>query len=108
VAGGGLTGLVVGTRLSEDSKSALQLTLPHCGLPNIILASVLIVEIGDFDDTWDTAVPFLATIFRQDLMFRQPTTPMRFLNNRTSRVILGRAVGGGTVVNGMAITRGQK
>ncbi|KAK0639711.1 GMC oxidoreductase [Cercophora newfieldiana] len=91
IAGGGLSGLVVGTRLSES--------------PN---TTVLIVEIGDFDDTWETAIPFLATISRSDLMFQQPSTPLRFLDNRIGNLALGKTVGGGTTVNGMAVSRGQK
>jgi choline dehydrogenase-like flavoprotein len=91
VAGGGPSGLVVGTRLSENPNS-----------------TVLIIEMGEFDDTWDTAIPFLANFARQDLMFQQPSVPLRFLNNRTASVGLGKAVGGGTIVNGMAVTRGQK
>jgi len=72
------------------------------------LATVLIVEIGDFDDTWDTAIPYLASIARQDLMFQQLSNPIRALNNRTTTISLGKAVGGGTIVNGMVVTRGQK
>ncbi|KAK4448930.1 oxygen-dependent choline dehydrogenase [Podospora aff. communis PSN243] len=91
IAGGGLSGLVVGNRLSEN--------------PN---TTVLIVEIGEFDDSWDTSIPFFANSARQDLMFTPLSIPIRGLNNRTATVSLGKAVGGGTTVNGMAISRGQK
>ncbi|KAK0622490.1 GMC oxidoreductase [Immersiella caudata] len=91
VAGGGLSGLVVATRLSEQ--------------PN---KTVLIVEIGEFDDSWETSIPFLANTARQDLMMSHLSIPIRGLNNRTATVGLGKAVGGGTTVNGMAVSRGQK
>jgi len=41
-------------------------------------------------------------------MFQQLSTPIRALNNRTTTIPLGKAVGGGTIVNGMVVTRGQK
>ena len=72
-------------------------------------ATVLVVEYGDFDDSWNTAIPYYAN-FLQDasLMFAQPSTPQRYLGNRTFSLPLGATVGGGTTVNGLAVTRGQK
>ncbi|KAK5659511.1 hypothetical protein OQA88_713 [Cercophora sp. LCS_1] len=92
VAGGGLSGLVVANRLSES--------------PN---TTVLIVEYGDFDDTWNTAMPYYANGAQDaSLLFAYSSVPQRFLNNRVSSLGLGATVGGGSTVNGMACTRGQK
>ncbi|KAK1756614.1 oxygen-dependent choline dehydrogenase [Echria macrotheca] len=92
IAGGGLSGLVVANRLTEDLK-----------------VTVLVVEYGDFDDTWNTSMPYYGG-FLQDpsLMFQLVSVPQPGLNNRTDILRLGATVGGGTTVNGMAVTRGQK
>lgn len=42
------------------------------------------------------------------LMFSGNSVPQRHLNNRTQTFGLGATVGGGSTVNGMAATRGQK
>lgn len=70
---------------------------------------MLIVEYGDFDDTWNTAMPYYANSLQAaSLMFHQTCIPQRHLNNRTQNLNLGATVGGGSTVNGMAVTRGQK
>ncbi len=75
--------------------------------PNI--ATVLVVEYGDFDDTWNTAIPYRGNGLQDaSLMFSQPIIPQRHLGNRAFTLNLGATVGGGTTVNGMAVTRGQK
>ena len=53
-------------------------------------------------------IPGLANPPPSDLMFQHASVPMRHLNNRTDSLSVGKAVGGGTMVNGMALTRGQK
>ena len=67
------------------------------------------VEYGDFDDTWNTAMPYYGS-FLQDpsLYFQITSVPQTGLNNRTSTTSQGATVGGGTVVNGMAVTRGAR
>ncbi|KAK3368339.1 GMC oxidoreductase [Podospora didyma] len=92
IAGGGLTGLVVANRLTED--------------PN---TTVLVVEYGEFDDTWNTAIPYYANFLQNDtLMFKVPSVPQPLLGNRTFSVSIGANVGGGSTVNGMAVERGAR
>jgi len=42
------------------------------------------------------------------LLFSPNSIPQRHLNNRTQTLTLGATVGGGSTVNGMAVTRGQR
>ncbi|KAK3687747.1 GMC oxidoreductase [Podospora appendiculata] len=91
IAGGGLTGLVVANRLTEDPDT-----------------TVLVVEYGDFDDTWNTAIPYYANALQsQDIMFAPVSVPQPNLGNRTFKLFLGATVGGGSTVNGMAVVRGE-
>ncbi|KAG6359653.1 hypothetical protein INS49_013176 [Diaporthe citri] len=91
VAGGGLTGLVVANRLTED--------------PN---TSVLVIEYGDFDDSWDVAIPYNARFLHTEDLFNIPSVPQKGLGNRSFGVYLGKTVGGGSTVNGMALSRGAR
>ncbi|KAG8168503.1 hypothetical protein KVR01_001252 [Diaporthe batatas] len=91
VAGGGLTGLVVANRLTEDPET-----------------SVLVVEYGDFDDRWDVAIPFNARFLHTEDLFDIPSVPQKGLGNRSFSVWLGKTVGGGSTVNGMALSRGAR
>ncbi|KAL2256231.1 hypothetical protein VTK26DRAFT_1962 [Humicola hyalothermophila] len=92
IAGGGLTGLVVANRLTEDPKT-----------------TVLVVEYGDLEESWNLKVPYYAN-FMQDasLLFQTPSLPQPNLGNRTFVLSLGATVGGGTTINGMAYTRGSQ
>ncbi|KAM7202927.1 oxygen-dependent choline dehydrogenase [Naviculisporaceae sp. PSN 640] len=91
IAGGGLSGLVVANRLTEDPK-----------------VNVLVVEFGDFDDSWNTAIPYYANTKQSDsLMFTAEPVWQPNLNDRTFTVSSGATVGGGSTVNGMAIVRGE-
>lgn len=61
------------------------------------------------DDTINTTLPFYAANLQDpSLMFQTESTPQRSLGNRVFTLNLGATVGGGSVVNGMAVTRGQK
>ncbi|KAK4124798.1 GMC oxidoreductase [Parathielavia appendiculata] len=92
IAGGGLTGLVVANRLTEDPKT-----------------TVLVVEYGDLADSWNLSIPYYATALQDaSLMFTTPSTPQRGLGGRTFNLPLGATVGGGSTVNGMAYLRGAK
>ncbi|KAK3899955.1 oxygen-dependent choline dehydrogenase [Staphylotrichum tortipilum] len=93
IAGGGLTGLVVASRLTEDPKT-----------------SVLVIEYGDLAaDSWNISMPYYAN-FLQDasLMFATPSVPQRGLWNRVFNLPLVATVGGGSTVNGMAYVRGAR
>ncbi|TDZ73333.1 Dehydrogenase xptC [Colletotrichum trifolii] len=91
IVGGGLSGLVVANRLTED--------------PDV---SVLVVEYGEFDNTWDVAVPYFASSTHEKDMKQLLSVPQAGLNNRSSGVQVGLVVGGGSIVNGMAFDRGSK
>ncbi|KAJ3962890.1 hypothetical protein N0V92_000326 [Colletotrichum tropicale] len=91
IAGGGISGLTVADRLTED--------------PNV---NVLVIETGPFDKDEDSVlipgafnpVPYLWP----DLI----SAPQTELNNRSFLVPAGRVVGGGSVVNGMVFVRAGK
>ncbi|KAH0434187.1 GMC oxidoreductase [Colletotrichum camelliae] len=91
IAGGGISGLTVADRLTED--------------PNV---NVLVIETGPFDKDEDSVlipgafnpVPYLWP----DLISALQTE----LNNRSFLVPAGRVVGGGSVVNGMVFVRAGK
>ncbi|KAK0667902.1 oxygen-dependent choline dehydrogenase [Cercophora samala] len=93
IAGGGLSGLVVANRLSANPQT-----------------SVLVVEYGDLAPyNWNLSIPHYAKFAQDGTLFLQnPTTPQRSLGNRTFNLSVGATVGGGTVVNGMAVTRGER
>ncbi|KAH6674843.1 choline dehydrogenase-like protein [Halenospora varia] len=89
IAGGGIAGLTVADRLTED--------------PNI---KVLVIEYGPFDVGEDSVlVPGLFPAF-QYLFPNTFTTPQANLNNRTFYTVMGGSVGGGSAINAMFFHRG--
>ncbi|KAH8880518.1 GMC oxidoreductase [Thozetella sp. PMI_491] len=91
IVGGGTSGLVLANRFSEDRK-----------------VTVLVVEYGDFENTWDTALPYNANFNHPAVMFNITSAPQAGLGNRTSTVPAGAVVGGGSAVNGMTFDRGSR
>ncbi|KAK3935485.1 putative GMC oxidoreductase [Diplogelasinospora grovesii] len=92
VVGGGVSGLVVANRLTEDSHS-----------------TVLVIERGDFDNKPQAIVPYWANALDTSVLMRVPSAPNAKLNNSTaSSVAVAAVVGGGSVVNGMGYGRGSK
>ncbi|KAH8679004.1 GMC oxidoreductase-domain-containing protein [Tricladium varicosporioides] len=93
IAGGGISGLVVANRLTED--------------PNV---TVLVVEAGDLDNYEDKTLSSidngdgLGTKFDWNLW----TTPQKFIDGQPRPYDMGRGVGGGSLINGMCWTRGGK
>lgn len=104
VAGGGLSGLVVANRLTEDPNSKRYWKLGPVStttdMYTSISASVLIVEYGEFDDRWDVAIPYNARFLHTQDLFNIPSVPQKGLGNRSFGVYLGKTVGGGSTVNG--------
>ncbi|WKT54480.1 hypothetical protein QSH57_005064 [Fusarium oxysporum f. sp. vasinfectum] len=91
VVGGGVSGLTVADRLSED--------------PSI---NVLVIEAGPFDNGEDgVAIP---GAYDPEPYIWQPLTsqPQTALKNRTFLATCARVVGGGSVVNAMVFLRGGK
>lgn len=93
VCGGGLTGLVVASRLSED--------------PEI---SVLVIENGN-DDHEDPRVNDVRTYgaaFESELDFNLTSTPVPWQNDNGLLLVAGRTLGGSGSINGASWTKGDK
>ncbi|KAI9698257.1 MAG: hypothetical protein M1820_007527 [Bogoriella megaspora] len=88
IVGGGLTGLVVANRLTED--------------PDM---TVLVVEYGYIDNSSTTLVPFFANGLNINDMFDIISAPIPDIANQTFPVWVGSVVGGGSLVNGMEYDR---
>ncbi|RAR01774.1 gmc oxidoreductase [Stemphylium lycopersici] len=87
VVGGGLTGLTVANRLSEDASR-----------------TVLVIENGFIADDITTQVPSFANSVNAQLMYNI-TSAYDVNTGGTHPVWVGNVVGGGSVVNGMAFDR---
>ncbi|KAF2036525.1 alcohol oxidase [Setomelanomma holmii] len=88
IVGGGLTGLVVANRLSEQSDK-----------------TVLVLENGYINDDISTQVPTFANTINSKLMYDITSAPDVNVGGKTYPVYVGNVVGGGSVVNGMAFDR---
>ncbi|KAF1969999.1 choline dehydrogenase-like protein [Bimuria novae-zelandiae CBS 107.79] len=93
IIGGGLTGLVVANRLSENKNK-----------------TVLVIESGENIDTVGNTIPYKAN----DIPAAAPlkwtgftTQPEAELGNKTFNVNVGKVLGGGSVINGMVYDRGN-
>ncbi|KAK3291476.1 uncharacterized protein B0H64DRAFT_427067 [Chaetomium fimeti] len=91
IVGGGVSGLVVANRLTEDDE-----------------ITVLVIERGYFDDKPEAIVPWYAHGLDTSVMIRPESAPNPELDNTTSLVAVAAVVGGGSVVNGMGYSRGSK
>ncbi|KAJ4383677.1 hypothetical protein N0V86_001732 [Didymella sp. IMI 355093] len=93
IVGGGITGLIVANRLSEDKSK-----------------SVLVIEAGDSVDTDATKVPYKANDLTaaNGLMWDGiNSNPEPGLGNHSYPVIVAKVLGGGSVINGMVYDRGS-
>ncbi|KAG8625609.1 hypothetical protein KVT40_006010 [Elsinoe batatas] len=88
IAGGGLSGLVVANRLTENPR-----------------VKVLVIEYGGFDNSLTASLPYFANGLNFASMIPTTSAPDAGLNNASFPVLIGGVVGGGTVVNGMAYNR---
>jgi len=67
-----------------------------------------VIEYGEQANSQNTSVPgFAITKDQSERRWSFASTPQTHLANRTDAVRVGSAVGGGSVVNGMAYTRGS-
>ncbi|KAH7384659.1 hypothetical protein BKA66DRAFT_400758, partial [Pyrenochaeta sp. MPI-SDFR-AT-0127] len=87
IVGGGLTGLTVANRLSEDRAR-----------------TVLVIENGYAVDDITTQVPNFANSINAGLMYNIPSAPDANTGG-SHPVWVGNVVGGGSMVNGMAFDR---
>ncbi|KAF2011512.1 GMC oxidoreductase [Aaosphaeria arxii CBS 175.79] len=92
IVGGGITGLIVANRLSEDKKK-----------------SVLVIEAGRADDNPNIRMPYGATYaLNTSLLWpNYVSEPETQLANKTWNVRVAEVLGGGSVVNGMVYDRGS-
>lgn len=90
VVGGGTSGLVVATRLSESSNK-----------------TVLVVEHGDFANTINVTVPYFTTGDQTPRLYNIASVPQVHLAGRVTSLRTGNVVGGSSTVNGMAWDRGS-
>lgn len=93
VCGGGLTGLVVASRLSED--------------PNI---SVLVIENGndDHDNPRVNDVRTYGEAFESELDYNLTSTPVPWQNDTGLLLVAGRTLGGSGSINGASWTKGDR
>ncbi|KAF6801179.1 GMC oxidoreductase [Colletotrichum sojae] len=92
VVGGGLSGLVVANRLSEDANT-----------------TVLVIEAGDLDRREDHVIipGFIGRSPPSPYGHSVRTTPQVYLDGQTRGISQGKVVGGGSARNGMCWTRGS-
>ncbi|KAL4939209.1 hypothetical protein BDV06DRAFT_225234 [Aspergillus oleicola] len=91
VVGGGLSGLVVANRLSEDENTTL-----------------LVIEAGKIDNySQEIQYPRYVSIAGANNSWPITSLPIPGLNNRTASVASARILGGGSAINGMAFDRGS-
>ncbi|KAK3294061.1 GMC oxidoreductase-domain-containing protein [Chaetomium fimeti] len=93
IVGGGVSGLVVANRLSEDS--------------NVI---VLVLEAGELDDSSNivTVPGLIGHGFPPTYNWNFTTAHQKFLDNNTRDYGQGHVVGGGSILNGIVTTRGAR
>ncbi|RPA72823.1 glucose-methanol-choline oxidoreductase-like protein [Ascobolus immersus RN42] len=97
IVGGGPAGLTVANRLSENPK-----------------VKVLVIEGGDFaGDDPNVQIPRRVNEAYVDYHYKEAdgewmSEPLEAMGNRTHMVYAGKAVGGGTAINGMLFDRGAK
>ncbi|KAF3031365.1 hypothetical protein E8E12_000996 [Didymella heteroderae] len=88
IVGGGLTGLVVANRLSEDKSR-----------------SVLVLETGQITEDINTIIPTLGNNINSATQYTLDSAADKELESLLVPVLIGKVVGGGSVVNGMAFDR---
>lgn len=93
IVGGGVTGLIVANRLTEEKKN-----------------KVLVIEAGQAYDNPNIRLPYAANypLNLTLLWANYVSEPEPFLNNKTWNTRVAEVLGGGSVVNGMVYDRGSE
>jgi choline dehydrogenase-like flavoprotein len=104
VVGGGLTGLTVANRLSEDSSRKYRTLPDNYDFDTALPGTVLVIENGYVVDDVTTQVPSFANSVNTKLMYDITSAPDANTGG-THPVWVGNVVGGGSMVNGMAFDR---
>jgi choline dehydrogenase-like flavoprotein len=105
IVGGGLTGLVVANRLSEDKDRESHVVKQYVSLTDMELGTILVLENGYINDDISTQVPGFANSINTKLMYDMTSAPDANTGGKSYPVYVGNVVGGGSVVNGMAFDR---
>jgi choline dehydrogenase len=109
IAGGGISGLTVADRLTEDPNGEHRNERVGGQSTNALGAvNVLVIEAGPFDKGEDSVLVPGAFNPAPYLWLPLNSVPQAALNNQTFNVPIGRVVGGGSVVNGMVFLRAGK
>ncbi len=92
IVGAGSAGCVLANRLSEDERN-----------------TVLLLEAGDHDRNWSTAIPLAhsASLSNTDILWNYQTAAVPGAANRRFFYPRGKLVGGSGALNGMLYVRGQ-
>jgi choline dehydrogenase-like flavoprotein len=104
IVGGGLAGLTVANRLSEDSSRRCH-SIHFITDSNVTLSgTVLVIENGYAVDDVTTQIPSFANTLNANLMYDITSAPDANTGG-THPVWVGNVVGGGSLINGMAFDR---
>lgn len=109
IAGGGVAGLTVADRLTEDPNGLLS-SLPRLdSTPRLTVpvVNVLVIETGPFDKGEDGVLVMGAFNPSPYLWPGLFTVPQPQLNNASFMALTGRVVGGGSTINGAIFLRGS-
>ncbi|KAK4207781.1 oxygen-dependent choline dehydrogenase [Rhypophila decipiens] len=105
IAGGGIAGLTLADRLTED-PSGEHCKIEHLVLTYLYLVTVLVIEAGPFDQGQDGIL--VPGAFAPYLYFwpNLVTAPQVGLDNRVFPAVCAQVVGGGSTINAMVYLRG--
>ncbi|KAJ6546703.1 hypothetical protein DFH09DRAFT_1170791 [Mycena vulgaris] len=88
VVGGGTAGLVVATRLSEDSAN-----------------TVIVLEAGSDPNIGNLSIASIQSLPRTSVDWNYTSLPLEFASNQIINMTRGRVLGGSSAVNGALFTR---